>query len=459
MWSAGEIVVISDLHLAAERGQGLFQADEQLAEFLRWVHGRLRHCHLLLNGDVFDFLVSKRGVEEISLDGAAAEAEAILNSHEEVFEALSLIANSEEHRLTILGGNHDPEAALPTVQQKVERSLNPPEPGGSKPVCSHPPLSWLTNGEGISFQFGGAKVLVEHGDQYDSWNWIKHENLRRVICLASRGIPYDKIYAPPPGSQLVLNRFNRIRHQFPWLETLQPFSAVVLPLALEVILPAVSEDERSALLKAVKEVNRLAVRSAVEGALLALDSRRKFWADGDEERQLFNEWVARYEREEDVWGVVDGLKERLARAAARLRSHAVKLRLKSVSGRNTFFDFGAEDENSAAAAALLENGADLVVHGHTHAAKAFPIGRGLYLNAGTWGRLSRLPDADAGEDEWYTYIEGLRAGRAETFQRLTFVRISGPPEGTTAALCEWVGGGARELSTWRFEGGKWEVEN
>src|SRR5438045_1354393 len=147
MWSAEEIIVISDLHLAAERGRGLSQADEQLAKFLRWIRTRFSHCHLLLNGDVFDFLVGKQQEAAINLDDAATEAASIVDNHKEVFEALSLIANSEEHELTILGGNHDPETALPTVQEKIEQSLKPSDSHSPKLPCSHFPIHWLTNGE------------------------------------------------------------------------------------------------------------------------------------------------------------------------------------------------------------------------------------------------------------------------------------------------------------------------
>ncbi len=461
MWSAEEIIVISDLHLAAERDNGLFQADERLAEFLRWIHTHLSHCHLFLNGDVFDFLVGKQQVAEINLEDAAIEGGAIIDNHKEVFEALSLIANSEEHKLTILGGNHDPEIALPTVQEKIEQSLKPPASHPTKLSCSHFPIRWLTNGEGAAFKFGEAKVLIEHGDQYDSWNWTDHEALRRVICLASRNVSYQKVYQPPPGSRLVLNRLNHIRDQFPWLQTLQPLSPVIIPLALEVILPTLpAGDERSNILKAVKEVNSYAMRSVVDEVLLGIGARRVNWANTNEDRQILSEWLAQYEKEENIWGKVGDAKAWLVRAVARLRSNAVKRKLKSVSGRDTFFDISANDENHDAATRLVDKGADLVMHGHTHAAKAYQVGRGLYLNTGTWGRLTKLPSEEASEEQWGVYIENLKAGRADTLQRLTFARISKQPGRTTAALCEWTDGRAQELSAWSFTGGQWgKVEN
>src|SRR5437588_6025841 len=154
MLLADEIVVVSDLHLAAENGRGLFQADDELADFLRWVLGNFSSCHVILNGDVFDFLVSKRQETAINLEDAATEAASIIDNHKKVFEALSLIANSDSHDLIILGGNHDPETSLPTVQEQIERSLSSSDPHDTKARCAHFPIRWLTNGEGALLQVG-----------------------------------------------------------------------------------------------------------------------------------------------------------------------------------------------------------------------------------------------------------------------------------------------------------------
>jgi len=461
MLLADEIVVVSDLHLAAENGRGLFQADDELADFLRWVLGNFSSCHVILNGDVFDFLVSKRQETAINLEDAATEAASIIDNHKKVFEALSLIANSDSHDLIILGGNHDPETSLPTVQEQIERSLSSSDPHDTKARCAHFPIRWLTNGEGALLQVGEAKVLIEHGDQYDAWNWIDHEALRRVICLASRNVPYQDVYRKksPPGSSLVVNRFNHIRDQFPWLQTLQPLTASILPLALEVILPQVSSAERFKLIKAAREFRDFGLRSLTDTAVRKISPQREYWANEDEERQLLSEWLAQYEKEEKVWGLLDDAIAQLRRAAARLRNHTSRKLLKRVAHRDAFYDISASDCNHDAVVRLVSKGTNLVVHGHTHSAKSYKVGEGLYLNTGTWGQLTRLPNADAGEEEWIAYIEELRAGRASSFRHPTFAHISSQKEGTVAALLEWRSGvPPDQLSTWRFVNNQWRKE-
>lgn len=451
MWPAEDVIVISDLHLAAERDSGLFRADEQLAEFLRWVFKNFSRCHLLLNGDVFDFLVGKRPESEINFEEAAEQARAIAGCHEEVFEELSLIASSDTHELIILGGNHDPELALPVVQREIELRATRP--------CPHYPIRWLTNGEAALLRVGEAKVLVEHGDQYDAWNWIDHETLRRVVCLVSRNISYHEVYRSPPGSRMVVNRFSPLRERFPWIETLQPLTAPLLLLTLEVILPSLSAGERSELLDALKEFSSFVGRSVVAAALRPVNPRAEFWADGDDERQMIREWLVRYEREENVWGAMDDSKAMTAKALARLRGIVIRGALKKISSRDTFFEIDMTDAQYAAVERLIAEGTDLVVHGHTHSAKSYTVGRGLYLNTGTWGQLTKLPVAQAGDDEWADFIEGLRDGRAPSSLRPTFVHIGRQGEAVAAGLYEWQNGRAKPQSVWRFVNHQWQKED
>jgi hypothetical protein len=130
-----------------------------------------------LQDDASDFLVGKLQETEINLDAAAIEASVIVENQKEVFEALSLIANSEDHKLILFGGNHAPETSLPTRQEKIDRSLKFPDSHPTKFSYSHSSIHRLTNGEGDLFKFGEAQVLIEHGDQHDSRNWISPETL------------------------------------------------------------------------------------------------------------------------------------------------------------------------------------------------------------------------------------------------------------------------------------------
>jgi UDP-2,3-diacylglucosamine pyrophosphatase LpxH len=448
MYPAKEVIVISDLHLAAERGKGLFQADEQLAEFLNWIHENLRRCCLVLNGDIFDFLVNKQKVTVIDLDDAASAATAIVRNHREIFEALSLLVSSEQHELIILGGNHDPELSLPTVQREIERHLNP--------SSSRPSVRWLTNGEGMLFQIGEVKVLIEHGDQYDAWNWIDHEALRRVICLASRNISFTNVYTSPPGSQLVINRLNPLRARLPWLATLQPLNAAILPLVLEVILPALSTEDRSTFLRAAREFCNYNLRSLAYEALRKLKSETEYWAEDDGERQVFIEWLDQYERDEDTWGVVGDTVHGLTRMLARLRYLVTTKSLRRISSEDNFYNIDVPDNSIGAVRRLFEKGTNLIVHGHTHSAKSYLVEKGLYMNSGTWAQLTRLPNSAAGEQVWMEFLADLKDGRADSFGCPTYVHISEREGKTSAALFEWQKPHPVRRSAWSFASNCWQ---
>lgn len=430
MMKVEEIVVISDLHLAARRGEGLFQSDEQLAGFLKWIHEETRHCLLVLNGDVLDFLVDGDPKTITDAKASASQAASIIEHHTEVFDALAGLANSPDHQLLIVGGNHDPEWIFPEVQQEIAHRL--------KGTCSHPPARWAVNGEAVSFYIGAAKVLIEHGDQYDDFNFIDHESLRKMISLNSRGIDSKGTYKPPPGSHVVINRFNLIRDSFPWVERLHPLGYVVLPLILEVVMPQLERKEQIALLGVVKEVAQWSKRSAIKAALRSIKPESKYWADEDEERQRFIEWQAEFENQ-DMWG------------RAEQDFAGIIKRLRNVSARDGFFEIEERDGAFEAMNSLIGFGNRLVIHGHTHAAKAYRVGRGLYLNSGTWGQLMRLPESEASDEEWIEFVKSLARGEADSFSRPTFIRVTAQGESPRARLCEWKEGAPETMSAWRFE--------
>jgi len=448
MLSPQHVIIISDLHLATERDKGLFQADLELAAFLHWVRKSFNRCYVVLNGDSFDFLAGT-SEEAINLDGLAGQAATIAENHKEVFEVLGDIAKSKEHQLIILGGNHDPELALSSVQREIENQLMTSSPQSS--------IRWLTNGEAALLRVGDARVLIEHGDQYDSWNWIDHEALRRVVCLASRNVSYEGVYSAPPGSRLVINRFNSIRDRFRWLETLQPFSPSILPLALEVILPSLADNERDQLLGSIKEFRSFSRRSVSDVVLSGLGSKSTYWAGDDVERQLLSEWLAQYEREEHVWSGVDDIKAAFARMVARLRGLSARALLKRASKRDSFFKIEEPDGQYGRVAKLIEKGVDLVLHGHTHAAKAYGVTKGLYLNTGTWAQLTKLPDGESTAEDWITFVETLRANSAASFPRATFAQVSAE-ESTKATLSGWNNNLPEPQSSWCFENGGWRKE-
>lgn len=480
MLEAKEIIIISDLHISAEHNRGLFRADHQLATFLEKKFIETHQCLLVLNGDIFDFLVHRTPGTSVNAQQAAAQIEAIIYAkdenealvHERIFDALRRWGTSKEHTIVIIGGNHDPELIFPEVRQVITKRLSE--------NYSPSPIQWLVNGEALSLRFGAINVLIEHGDQYDDWNFIDHEALRRLICLNSRSIEArrngkpEEVYKPPPGSQLVVNRLNAVRSQFPWIEQLQPFNEAVLPLIIEFVFWELDRNGKRSLGGVVKERAKKALRSFVRAQLRErLNRKARFWISDNDRWQRYVKWEAAFKNERK-WG---GSEKDFSRMIERLRK---------VAGRPGFFNTEVIDEQAEDASLLIELGHDLVIHGHTHSAKAYRLPQstqlnparlidlnlnhenkqGLYMNSGTWGQLIRLPQTDDKKNslsdeentkEWSDFLHNLIKGESDSysFQRPTFIHVANESDGVRADLCEWQDQ-TTYLGRWIYTDNKWK---
>lgn len=285
MWQAEDIVIISDLHLAPERDKGLFQADKELAAFLGWVLKEVRRGVVILNGDILDFLVTsdeESAEDTFNLTKIAGRTKRVIEMHTEVFRGLAELAQSPDHDLWMIGGNHDPEIALPAVRWEIEKRLSP--------ARSTPSVRWLLNGEGVMFRVGEAVILVEHGDIYDSWNRIDHEALRRELMLASRGLAPSKTYRPPPGSRLIVNHLSELRQKYLWVDMLKPERETVIPL-----LYAFADTKQKYRLRgAVRELIQVGRRSILRRT--RRNPASLYRTGLENERRLFGRWAADLER-------------------------------------------------------------------------------------------------------------------------------------------------------------------
>lgn len=458
MPQADEIVVISDLHISTERGAGLFQADEELAGFLAWLQREVRPCSLFLNGDVLDFLVLADGddaSDALDLTKAAPRTKRMVENHEEVFRALSLLAKSPDHKVVVLAGNHDPELVLTEVQDAVEAALE--RLGGSPGKVA---ITWLAHGLAARADVGAAEVIIEHGDIYDAWNKIDHETLRRELMLVSRGIDprhrklplrllgLDIRYAPPPGSELV-GLLRDVRRKFPWVDLLKPEAALLPLVYANVNLNPLADGGRQArLLGLIRQYGRMNSRSIVSEARRLMSRRTLYRAPAEEtNNSRFEQWLQSVEQKQ-----TRGL---IREWSVGTQIELLVPHLRQISTADSFFNPDAPDAVARDTAFMMEQGADVVINGHTHAAKAYtpPGAKGLYLNSGTWARLMRLPSSESEPGVWLKFINDLNAGKEQGFSRPTFVRVWFERETgqTRASLSEWRDGAPVTLSRWGFE--------
>jgi UDP-2,3-diacylglucosamine pyrophosphatase LpxH len=428
MWEVQDVIVLSDLHLSSDGpGRGLFGADKALQEFLLWIAGQTRPTTVVLNGDVLDFLFAE-SLPGLDAEKLEREADAIIESHRPVFAALGKLACSPRHSLVIISGNHDPELIFQEVRRKIEAAL------GAR--GRRPSVTWLVYGEALAVTVGGVRVLIEHGDRFDSWNEIDREDLNSAASLSSRGLTGYNAYSPPSGSRLVSDHLLKLRGSYPWVELLKPEREAMLPLLLFLTSFKEKAEHAGALnLYGEAEVNsRLAKLRQWKDPAVKFRKRRAAEASiGDKIRAK----VESFNQARD----------------AKKRAELVA-QLQKAARTDTFFRTDAPDEEYAADLEfMLRNGADLLIHGHTHSAKAYPVNGGMYFNSGTWARLLRLPD---GGDKavWDKFLHSIESNNYEVMERPTFVRVTLDPDGATrAALQLWPQ--EEPLALWRFDGQKW----
>jgi UDP-2,3-diacylglucosamine pyrophosphatase LpxH len=392
---ATRVFVVSDLHLG---GTPDFQictpsGQQRLADFVDWAGGQgpTADVHLVLAGDIVDFLAeAEDGVFEAftaSDAGAARKLGRVLDGTPVVWDALAHLVERGA-ALTLLLGNHDIELSLPATRRVLLSRLGPGR------------VEFVYDNQALAL----GPVLIEHGNRYDCWNAVAHDQLRQARSRASRREPQAGQFDAQPGSELVARVMNPIKRQYRFIDLLKPERAGVVPL-LAFLHPVTFQrawDYVSLQLEAARvrfaedqsplDPDKVAAAQDVarEDALLMLAHRLA--AGGDPGKVSSGAgrpgFVERWRRAVEGWVRAKELDELLEALRANAGAHGAA------------FDPGVEDEEylrPARARALA--GFRVVVLGHTHLAKRVALeGGALYLNTGTWADLMRVPEAVLGGD-------------------------------------------------------------
>lgn len=425
MWRFNDAIVISDLHLSSDEPERALSGDDAaLEQFLLWVVGEIKGCAVVLNGDIVDFLFaeSKPGLDVEKLE---KETDAIISRHKAVFKALGQVACSPDHSLFILSGNHDPELIFPEVRQRFEAALSVDD--------QRPHVSWLTYGEALRLNIGPVKILIEHGDRLDSWNEIDRDLLNSAASLTSRGLSKYHEYVPPLGSRLVSNHLLNLRQQFPWIELLKP--------------------EREAMLPLLRYLTSFSEKAGASGALnLCIQAEAKSRLTRLRQRV---DPAFRFRKDEDdgysIGAKIKRMAQEIYESRGELKRTELIGQLQQAAKNDTFFKLDVPDGDYIGDLEfLLQNGADLLIHGHTHSAKAYPVREGLYLNSGTWARLLSLPAANSARPVWDKFLKSIENRSYEVQQRPTYVRVTreGSNNSTAASVHLW--SQEKPLALWRF---------
>jgi UDP-2,3-diacylglucosamine pyrophosphatase LpxH len=190
------VLVISDVHLGEDI---LVEGPEVLHSYIRALNGALmgflqahaeapedgRAWHLVINGDMFDFvkmpLDARTGGQALPRAGSEAEAqrklERILRVHRPLFVGLAQFVLAG-HRITIVEGNHDAEFYFDSVRgllrQHIVRLAEAQLRRAGQPASGAHAV-----GERLAFSSWFVAAMgryhIEHGHQYDPFSSFEHK--------------------------------------------------------------------------------------------------------------------------------------------------------------------------------------------------------------------------------------------------------------------------------------------
>ena len=437
-----QVFVTSDWHLggaldvrssdgATKLGSSIFRSVVELTRFIDSLHDRARsfdgETHLVLNGDIVDFLAPNpvNSYEPIAWQNDASIVLSELNDIASrfvgsdgrgPFVALRDLAQAGV-RIVVLLGNHDVELCLPGVRSRFEELIG----GGAN-------VRFIFDGEAYTC----GKLLVEHGNQYDRFNAVDFDELRRERSQLSRGANIEDskrgktFFQPPIGSSIVVDEVNPRLAEVPFLNLLKPEFGAAIPLMLafypesrkfyELAIACGKIWLRKQGNTQAKKPGLLSGSPAASHADLNSFLREELAGDAEpflgppirpgqlsgaasNSESLMSRLAKKAALAIDLtcpWGLYTQLRK--GNDADRLK--CVRIALKRVRDAADFATDIEKDDYRVPAQMMIEQGGfEAVVFGHTHFPKEFELNGGKYLNAGTWADVLQLPVAIGSEDE------------------------------------------------------------
>lgn len=444
------IFVISDLHLGGKPGFQMCspRGRDNLSTFIRWVikqRAAEREMCLVIAGDIVDFL-AEEDFNAFTVDESAAcrKLEHVFQNYEPVWEALKDFVASGAP-LKLLLGNHDLELSLPGPHRLLRERLGE----GS--------VEFIYDNQA----FVRGPVLIEHGNRYDEWNVVPHDELRRVRSALSRREPCPSFTALP-GSQLVVRVMNKLKKEYGFVDLLKPENQAMLPL-LAVLNPSAIGEIREVVVLARKarQVKFKPDGAPLSAGLISADNTEEMLRKAEELAGVGAAagmigavtYVTTLQAFADIWRAIRARDkvEQIDRLYSALKIFAAE--------QHKAFATDREDETYLnPARSLAKRGYRVVVFGHTHLVKQVEIEGAppgsLYLNSGTWADIIRIPaslfepDEQKAKNELVIFADDLANNHLENWrtQIPTFVRIDLDGEDLVGAGAYYFRGAERVMA-------------
>ncbi len=424
-----ELYVVSDIHMGGKPGAQIFNRGPRLAAFIDQIASERPDgdIALVLNGDIIDSLAEPNVTGYVALDGDTAVAMMTRIAEDPAFApvwtALAAFVKQARRHLVLVVGNHDIELALPIVEEWVRRRL------ADGDAAARSRLTFATHGGGFACRVGTARVFCTHGNEVDEWNLVDYTLLGQLANALNAGRAADPArWKPNAGTRLVRDVMNLVKSQYPFVDLLKPETAAVAGVLMAIDKDTFKQIDLSDAFPILRDKvkGKLVVRRllgpesttfesvapheladtmatellgpSLREAVLA--SRGQVGPDADEDALLLSAGclVAAGKRASDTLIATDGVETLggwdLVFGWVGIVGKVEGLRRALVdwlSKDSTYDPASTDDPTYAQIKERVADSVDVVITGHTHLARALPLGGGRwYFNCGTWIRLLQL---------------------------------------------------------------------
>ncbi|MEI7642798.1 MAG: UDP-2,3-diacylglucosamine diphosphatase [Chloroflexales bacterium] len=403
-------IIVSDLHLGGGDRLDDFDDDLAFAAFIDTYVCCDDPTELILAGDTLEFLqVRLPDLDDEDWSEATAERRiaTIIAAHPLVFAALARFIAGPERQLTVMIGNHDFELHYPAAKARLTAAV-----GLS---LGDPQLRF-----GVSYHGGG--IYLVHGNQFDSWNRFVH---------------FDGISAPfevVRGTQLVKEVINDLEDDTlqiaPLIDNVKPTSAFFWYL---VALPRLrNKASRQFFLRGVTGFlqvvawptpHQMPITGRGPGGMLSAPIFRGIWTWV---AGLRRQRVARQRKISRHVSTVAGDLPPPDQMIAQVQSEAARQIRREM--RNFNDQYAREMLRIARQPAHRDD--RIFVCGHTHQARAVPLGAGqTYFNTGTWTEIIYDVAAMIRQEQRFPFLEiTYPEGDAPEGSLLVWLGTDEPPQ-------------------------------
>jgi UDP-2,3-diacylglucosamine pyrophosphatase LpxH len=441
-------IILSDLHIGGNSKLDIFHSQDQLTTFLQSLANE--QVSLIIAGDFIDFLAVEP-FEIFTREAAKKKIQTIIDAppNKVVWKAFqSFLSFNTGNTIDILLGNHDVELVFEEVQAALSRVMAAKNEGDRirfyMDRLSHPGVS-----------VGDVPIYIEHGFQYDPFNWYDREKLVLSASFNQNGKSFDL----PIGSKLVYSVLNKLTPDHPFIPLLKPEGAVfwlMVALAPKEVLeqigiaPGLAKDTIMKKLKIWRRGAQLgkddadsadAILQTFELQLLQMLYDKNL---DDATLKEVDEFLTNGTGEENASPAATFSYNPLLRG----KLFFIKRALKSLRRqRDEFFDPAKGSDFKKALTRVQDLGAKVAIFGHSHGRKLREIpkkySRGeklLYVNTGTWADLLDFQPKVLANNK--VLLNGLQNRQISPKLISTFARLEELPGGRGArvSLQEWCNG-------------------